>query len=909
MMIRSIRVANWKSLVLPVVLDKLAPGINVIHGANGAGKSTIVGALVHAAFENHSSDKESTRAMVPWGRSLGPQVLLEFEIGTVRYRAEKQFIAQRRASLTKLEHGQWQPLAEGKQADLKIRELFDGDTTEKSSSSPQHWGIAQLLWAPQDQLALAHVSASTIDAMRSSLESQLADPVTATVQKACESLYAKSFTEKGALKSGKLAPAVVGLEAELRTVAEEIAKYREKLAEFDHLSTTIQQLRIDRGEAQQKLAERKQRQHLLIQAVEQYTQLLSQKTQQESASKIAQNEYKQLEQLLDAIKTLRSQLVLEREQLSEAALQTPTWRAQLDELTASEKQLAGEVDNLRAAWKILAERSQISSEVADLIRLRDSLAPQQQTIDEACALQERSAALEAELKGLPSPSTKEIDELDKLQRTYEQLRTQRDAALFHLEIKAEQQLDIEPIQAFDLTTKRLEAGASHTWRGSPEVAIRLPGIGTFRVSGPATSAADVQVKLDATEGAIRVKETALGSRDVAQLRVLAEQAANLARDVAGLKSNLSALLRGSSLADLEKRLRADQQKLESILTKYPAWRESIPDPQVLAQSLSDEKKQLDEQIATAEKLHRSSSQEIAQLKQKIALAESSQKTLEKSIEAKNGQLAALLADGLSDAAREEKKDELMLVWARAREKLKEATTQLEQLGSDPRAELKQLDLDVQQLTAAERQIDSHLIVATTKMEGLTDESLYTRLSQCEERAASLRTIVEEERLKLDAIKLLRQTMLEQQASMLRTLAAPIAHRAVGYLERMGLRKVSSIAIGDDFLLQGVVPGEHGAEVESELLSSGEQEQVHLAMRLAMAEIVAGEERQLLVLDDVLVATDASRLAAIKQILVELSERFQILLFTCHGERYRDITGAKQIDLEELKRVPAPAAAL
>jgi uncharacterized protein YhaN len=81
------------------------------------------------------------------------------------------------------------------------------------------------------------------------------------------------------------------------------------------------------------------------------------------------------------------------------------------------------------------------------------------------------------------------------------------------------------------------------------------------------------------------------------------------------------------------------------------------------------------------------------------------------------------------------------------------------------------------------------------------------------------------------------------------------------------------------------------------LSGGETEQIHLAVRLALAEVLTGNDRRFLVLDDILTATDTGRLARILSILEEAAQRLQLFILTCHPERYRGLSGAEFYDLE------------
>ncbi len=87
----------------------------------------------------------------------------------------------------------------------------------------------------------------------------------------------------------------------------------------------------------------------------------------------------------------------------------------------------------------------------------------------------------------------------------------------------------------------------------------------------------------------------------------------------------------------------------------------------------------------------------------------------------------------------------------------------------------------------------------------------------------------------------------------------------------------------------------------EQVSGGEREQIYLATRLALADVLARGERQLVVLDDVLTATDTGRLARVMGILEEAAQRLQVLILTCHPERYRGVAGANFVDLEAIVR--------
>ncbi|MFQ3578174.1 MAG: hypothetical protein SNJ52_04085, partial [Verrucomicrobiia bacterium] len=66
--------------------------------------------------------------------------------------------------------------------------------------------------------------------------------------------------------------------------------------------------------------------------------------------------------------------------------------------------------------------------------------------------------------------------------------------------------------------------------------------------------------------------------------------------------------------------------------------------------------------------------------------------------------------------------------------------------------------------------------------------------------------------------------------------------------------------------------------------------------LAIARVLAQEERQCFALDDALTATDSARFARMLQCLQESADSLQILIFTCHPERFALLQDAHFIDL-------------
>ncbi|MBI3091932.1 MAG: AAA family ATPase [Candidatus Tectomicrobia bacterium] len=114
---------------------------------------------------------------------------------------------------------------------------------------------------------------------------------------------------------------------------------------------------------------------------------------------------------------------------------------------------------------------------------------------------------------------------------------------------------------------------------------------------------------------------------------------------------------------------------------------------------------------------------------------------------------------------------------------------------------------------------------------------------------------------------------------------PELQRAVGRLAQRSTRgRYSDLLVGDDdFQLQVRAP-ERGSYVPSDWLSSGTADLLPLLLRLALVEVFAREGEPLpIFLDEVCVNLDPQRFDACLELLLETARRHQLFYLTCHEE--------------------------
>ena len=158
-----------------------------------------------------------------------------------------------------------------------------------------------------------------------------------------------------------------------------------------------------------------------------------------------------------------------------------------------------------------------------------------------------------------------------------------------------------------------------------------------------------------------------------------------------------------------------------------------------------------------------------------------------------------------------------------------------------------------------------------RMEHLPEpEVLQRRLSQTRRRMSELELTRQAIDCALDALETAR---MELQ----RRFAPKIAQRAGYFLSRLTGGVYDRIHIGDDLSVQAARTDETTLR-SPQWRSEGTGDQMYLALRLAVWEVLAPECP--IILDDALIRFDQKRMERALDLLRELSEKRQILLFSC-----------------------------
>ncbi len=205
---------------------------------------------------------------------------------------------------------------------------------------------------------------------------------------------------------------------------------------------------------------------------------------------------------------------------------------------------------------------------------------------------------------------------------------------------------------------------------------------------------------------------------------------------------------------------------------------------------------------------------------------------------------------------------------------------------------RQLERDTEREKSLQReQIETNIIIRSSEYD--VEEELRTQeqLDAAQERQSRLRH-------KEAVYQLTREVLAEAYHETLGRTTDALEPRVVELLNTITLGRYDAVRVDSDSFAPVVYSVEKGAEAEPDELSCATGEQLYLAARLALTEVLWPDEGPPLLLDDPLVNFDPQRAATTLELLADFAQARQILFFTC-SSRFDGYAG-------RLIQLPAPA---
>jgi DNA repair exonuclease SbcCD ATPase subunit len=911
MILRGLRVENWRC-IRELALGDLPEGIIVLHGPNRTGKSSLVLALRECLFDSdHDSSRKEIILSAPWGVAEPPKVIVEFQTGGLNYRLTKVFSNKKKEGFALLEKrvdGAWAVDQNApKEASRRARELLGGEESKSTS------GLNQLLWLTQGVLALP------VKKLDGSLERKLVDVLGVMVtghdlefKQELDARSAKLFTEGG--KNKKSSPITLLAEncqnrrAERDKQRDEHAKWEGDLQELQMCLDTRPALE---GEVEKARVE-----------VEQLDREFARSQNRIQKFRDAQHDTKDAEASLQRAETALTQLrearQRHRDALAQLAVAEERFEAthrKLADCTQNHNEKLGQLESARVAE---ATHRTARDELVDrrkLLELMEERAQLDKDLAAAGDLEREIKELEEKLSRVNAPGIDALEELRAHRRKAVELRAQLQAANLNLSVSVEQpstisiRLDGRPEQVSDCP-----AGEPQAWSLRQRAVLTIKNLGTVTVARAQEDLdlEEVARELAALDQAFHdaVCLFADNPEDEACLDRLAQrriERESWSKSLKAARKRLHTLVpegRGTLETDRDK---CDQAR-KQILEHRPALGDWAP----REEDLDERESAFNAAAATLEKT-------LEDRRKEEQVARAIKENADKAHQEANIQSAECTVEEKNSREALEKLGEELVLLAeleRARSALAGAKRTLEEnqltdeertLGDRSNEAKAALEARRLRLNDLENKLGGLRLLLKDK------EGLHIRLADAEAAVLEAETALERAQLEADAHKRLLDLFKESRDDQVERVMGPVAARVLDWSRRIGLSDYHEVCFGDQFLPTGLRrngdAGSAPSGLDSESYGTGEQ--LSLLVRLALGGVLAKDEPVVAILDDPLAHADSSKHRRILDVLREASEgnpnwtppagRLQIVILTCHPERFDHLPGATQIDLEKLIR--------
>src|SRR5690625_1319803 len=845
-----------------------ASGVTVVEGPNEAGKSTISEAISLLFDHRDSSRRQEVRAAQQIGSDIGPYVELEFSVGEYDVTYAKRFLRRPSTTLS---------IAAPHHEQISGREAHDRMITIcKETLDDALWSamrVAQGGSLDQPDLADVGVLRAALDESESADGESDLDLLGRVADE-----YARYFTPRTGQPTGELSEAVAAqvaaqetydrvvaeldaaeadvqrsaaIDAELDGLSQESAGHGSRLAELRRRSRALESLRTAHADAVGALETATSRLSVAGDAVAERATMVAEATERAETAQRIDDELVRLRAEADAARA-------DADRAREAAT------AARDEARAGERAFRRATEHAQAK-RLEHESAALDKRLDRAAEARDAILAADTTIG---AARIDDAALER------------LVELQTATRTTREVQRLNAATL-----------EVESLGTAGVDIRGAEPDDDGTWAVVEPTTVEVPGVVRMTVKpGRADLDADVseadralesaldeagEPSVDAARDALARVREAHTARELAQARLrdalgdaidydaLAAAAASVRQRLDGLRDRLGEFAESIEQADEDVARAGDA---------YDTASASVDAEEHEAGRYEAEAAALREALAKSEQQRESARAELRRIEQR--LADARERTTDADLDTEVELARAAVEEAQTDRDRAERElaearpDEVATLLANA-----EAVEE--------------------RIARARREYEDEKQQIAGKLEATASRGLY---DQADDAAAALEHtegVLSRVERRADAARLLYDTLRRHRDTARRRYVAPF---------RAAIERLGSIVFGADLAvevsddLRIVSRTIAGRTVAFDALSGGAREQLAILGRLAAASLVEPVDGVPLVLDDALGHADPSRLERLAAVLNQAGREMQIIILTCHPERFRSVGSAETVRL-------------
>jgi hypothetical protein len=862
MKILAVRLAEVGCFSAPVALEGLSGGLNVLAGANEAGKSTILAALRLAFEQSHTQKNQRLETLRPYGGGA-PLIEVDFSVRGATWRLRKRYLASKSAELRNLATGQ---IARGADAEQLLADLL-ADAGGRATFN--------LLWAAQKE---ALTSQAPDDEATTGLKRAIATEIAATVG-GSEARNVRTAVRK------ELEAYVTAQRGQPRGEYDAAIKLRKRLISDLEIAVSRRDAALTRLD---RLADLKVREAELDHPAETVARTQA-ASQAEAAAAQARDALQKHRVAADAVTAAENSLALARNARDRLA-------ADIETLATLAAEIAVDQDTSREIASRLADAEAVAAEAREARdAARHALTSAERELKAALHAERRQdaqrrlaeqTALLAAIDDATQAGLALRARLDAMPVTADLLRQMRaeDDAACRLE-------DRLSAAAPKLTIAYAPGGAGRvTQDGAPlaegahvveqPITLHIEGVGTITLApGASNDVATTSAAIARHRARLSALLSEAGVVDVAAADVQFAARQALETEIGEARARLGALTPPGGIAKLKSEIETlgvhlDAAVDEDIRPRSDIERE-IEDIRVALKGAepADEAAQravftereaaARHAVMSADRLKRAGNLEdkLPPQQERDALTErhaAAVTAAERALHAAVRELAAW-RDQVPDAAR---LSELEAAASRAAEAVRAIARQLE----ETRRTIASLEGELR----ADRNDDVEARVA--ELQGAL--ALATaRVTRMEEDVAALQLLDAE----------LRNEEMRSRDQYLR----PITDRLVPLIDLVF--PGADVTVAENFAPASLRRTSEREAIAA--LSEGTQEQIAVMVRLAFGRLMADAGNAIpVILDDALVYSDDERILRMFAALIKASQHHQVIVFTCRSRAFGSLDG-------------------
>lgn len=217
--------------------------------------------------------------------------------------------------------------------------------------------------------------------------------------------------------------------------------------------------------------------------------------------------------------------------------------------------------------------------------------------------------------------------------------------------------------------------------------------------------------------------------------------------------------------------------------------------------------------------------------------------------------------------------------SRDRRDAQEELQELDEYADLDPIEFQQMVSDIEKLEVEEKESKGQILRSETILEG--EGETIEHLHRAEERRAGTQRKLEHALGLREIYILTLEGMRAAREDSMSTASEELEPRLGEYLERVTGGRYDQVLVDDELGLHILHPSKRDSPIDMDELSQGARDQVYLSARLALCDLIFGEKRPPLLMDDPFVKFDSERREAALQLCKELAVDRQIILLTCH----------------------------